>query len=222
MNVKGKGVRGGNLVPTTASIFKHVIVKRLKMVKPLSFCFEKLNVTFLDLKVVYLNQLDGDDLQTEFVKQLKEKVDSQEAVVVKASKAVTDDIKNMAKLARQLTVVEAYQPQIKRPFKARALPVSHQIVFQPTVMIEKRKAPSVKLESTPPKRRKLNPKPAPKRRRKSEPASGPDGSDPQPAKRRRKSAPVLGSANVKPLRRSSRKRKSAPTPDPKRKRVTSI
>ena len=40
--------------------------------------YEKLNVTFLDLKVVYLNQLDGDDLNlnTEFVKQLKEKVDS--------------------------------------------------------------------------------------------------------------------------------------------------
>jgi len=177
---------------------------------------------FLDLKVVYLNQLDGDDLQTEFVKQLKEKVDSQEAVVVKASKAVTDEIKNMASLARQLTVVEAFQPQIKRSFKARKLPVSHRILFQSTVIIEKRKAPTVKLESTPPKRRKLNPKPAPKRRRKSEAASGPGVPDPQPAPKRRKSAPVLGRANVEPLRRSARKRKSAPTPDPKPKRVPQL
>ena len=68
-----------------------------------------MNVTFLDLKVVYLNQLDGDDLNlnTEVVKQLKGKVDSPKAVVVKAPKAVTYEIKNMTNLARQFTVVEA-------------------------------------------------------------------------------------------------------------------
>ena len=88
-----------------------------------------MNVTFLDLKVVYLNQLDGDDLQTEYVKGLKEKIASQEVVVVKASKAVTDEIKDIANLARQLTVVEAYQVKKKRRFKARALPVSNQIIF---------------------------------------------------------------------------------------------
>ena len=99
------------------------------MVKPLSFCFENLSVTFLDLKVVYLNQLDGDDLQTEYVKGLKENMKSQEVVVVKASKAVTDEIKGIANLARQLTVVEAYQVQKKRHFRARALPVSKQSIF---------------------------------------------------------------------------------------------
>ena len=99
------------------------------MVKPLRFCFEKLNVTFLDLKVVYLNQLDGDDLETEYVKRLKENMESQEVVVVKASKAVTDEIKNIANLARQLTVVEAHQVQKQRQFKARALSVSKQTMF---------------------------------------------------------------------------------------------
>ena len=127
--VKRQTVSGGNSVPATANIFKQLIVTRLKMVKPLSFCFEKLNVTFLDLKVVYLNQLDGDDLQTEYVKGLKENMKSQDVVVVKASKAVTDEIKNIANLARQLTVVEAYQVQKKRRFKARALPVSNKIIF---------------------------------------------------------------------------------------------
>ena len=81
------------------------------------------------MKVVYLNQLDGDDLETEYVKRLKENMESQEVVVVKASKAVTDEIKGIANLARQLTVVEAYQVQKKRRFKARALPVSNQSIF---------------------------------------------------------------------------------------------
>ena len=81
------------------------------------------------MKVVYLNQLDGDDLETEYVKRLKENMESQEVVVVKASKAVTDEIKSIANLARQLTVVEAYQVQKKRRFKARALPVSNQSIF---------------------------------------------------------------------------------------------
>ena len=164
-----------------------------------------------------MNQLDGEDAQTEYVKGLKEKAGAQEAVLVKASKAVTDEIKNIADLARQLTVVQEFQPK-KRQFQSRALPVSNQSMCKLNVTIEKRKASSVKLESTPPKRRKLNPKPAPKRKR-SIPASGSNDPDPRPAKRRRKSAPVLGLANVEPLRRSTRKRRSAPTPDPKAKRV---
>ena len=80
------------------------------------------------MKVVYLNQLDGEDAQTEYVKGLKEKAGAQEAVLVKASKAVTDEIKNIANLARQLTVVPEFQPK-KRQFQSRALPVSNQSVF---------------------------------------------------------------------------------------------
>ena len=80
------------------------------------------------MKVVYLNQLDGEDAQTEYVKGLKEKAGAQEAVLVKASKAVTDEIKSIADLARQLTVVQEFQPK-KRQFQSRALPVSNQSIF---------------------------------------------------------------------------------------------